>query len=395
VSGTALDHRLVRGYLSGLDAAMRGLPAAQARELREQIIAHLDDALGPGASDQEVAATLSRLGSPADLAAEAAPRWARCGSATRRAATRRPAGISTSPGSTPRWSCSPGTWKTSVTCPAPTRPAGRPGRYCRPCPGPARATDAAAGTVRADAVGVGAGYPPAVVHAVAGLLAGITDLRNIRVGVTSSAMPASLLIKVYTAGVIDPADTFSAAVGDAAGDTRLQATAASLAALLRTENDQSVQRAILFAALTGVPPVLRPEELSELQQAATDARSDLSAFNSSASPAEQKLFGNTVSGAAVDRATALEILAEQSAATRPSAPLTGQAGLDAGTWYPEMTTTIDDTRVVTGHLVGQLSGQADALKSDAIRNLLLTSTVTLLLLLVLLTSAVLGRPLRR
>jgi hypothetical protein len=257
------------------------------------------------------------------------------------------------------------------------------------------ATDAAAGTVRADAVGVGAGYPPAVVHAVAGLLAGITDLRNIRVGVTSSAMPASLLIKVYTAGVIDPADTFSAAVGDAAGDTRLQATAASLAALLRTENDQSVQRAILFAALTGVPPVLRPEELSELQQAATDARSDLSAFNSSASPAEQKLFGNTVSGAAVDRATALEILAEQSAATRPSAPLTGQAGLDAGTWYPEMTTTIDDTRVVTGHLVGQLSGQADALKSDAIRNLLLTSTVTLLLLLVLLTSAVLGRPLRR
>jgi hypothetical protein len=148
-----------------------------------------------------------------------------------------------------------------------------------------------------------------------------------------------------------------------------------------------VQRAILFAALIGVPPVLRPEELSDLQQAATDARSDLSAFNSAASPAEQKLFGNTVSGAAVDRATALEILAEQSAATHPSAPLTGQAGLDAGTWYPEMTTTIADTRVVTGHLVGQLSGQADALKSDAIRNLLLTSMVTLLLLLVLLTSA--------
>ena len=72
------------------------------------------------------------------------------------------------------------------------------------------------------------------------------------------------------------------------------------------------------------------------------------------------------------------------------APLTGQAGLDAGTWYPEMTTAIADTRVITGHL----AGQADALKSDAIRNLLLTSMVTLLLLLVLLTSAVLGRPLR-
>jgi hypothetical protein len=72
MSGTALDHRLVRDYLRELDAAMRGLPTAQARELREQITAHLDDALPPYAGDEEVAATLSRLGSPAGLAAEAA-----------------------------------------------------------------------------------------------------------------------------------------------------------------------------------------------------------------------------------------------------------------------------------------------------------------------------------
>src|ERR1019366_4537557 len=71
MSGTVLDHRLVRDYLRELDAAMRGLPAAQARELKEQITAHLDDALPPDAGDQEVAATLSRLGSPAGLAAEA------------------------------------------------------------------------------------------------------------------------------------------------------------------------------------------------------------------------------------------------------------------------------------------------------------------------------------
>jgi len=71
MSGTALDHRLVRDYLRELDAAMRGVPAAQARELREQITAHLEDALRPYAGDQEVAAALRRLGSLADLAAEA------------------------------------------------------------------------------------------------------------------------------------------------------------------------------------------------------------------------------------------------------------------------------------------------------------------------------------
>ena len=188
-----------------------------------------------------------------------------------------------------------------------------------------------------------------------------------------------------------PADTFAAAVGD----TRLQATATSLAPLLRVENDQSVQRAILYAALSARPPVLRSEDLTVLQQAATDERSDLTAFNSSAGPAGQQLYGSTLSGATVDVASSAEILAEQSAATRPSVPLTRYAGLDAETWYRDESTTVDDTRKVSGHLAAQVSGQADTLKSDAARNLLLTSTAALILLLVLLISAVLARPLRK
>jgi hypothetical protein len=84
MSDTALDHPLVRDYLRDLDRALAAGPAAQASELREQITAHLEDALPAGAADDEVAATLRRLGSPADLAAEAWPRrspawrtWAR------------------------------------------------------------------------------------------------------------------------------------------------------------------------------------------------------------------------------------------------------------------------------------------------------------------------------
>jgi hypothetical protein len=62
------------------------LPARQAHELKEQITAHLQDALGPGAGDQEVAATLRRLGSAAGLAAEAGQRAARPARSLRRAA---------------------------------------------------------------------------------------------------------------------------------------------------------------------------------------------------------------------------------------------------------------------------------------------------------------------
>ncbi len=69
---TVLEHPLVRDYLRALDSACAGLPAAQARELREQIAAHLDEALPPSAADDEVCAELTRLGTPGALAAEAA-----------------------------------------------------------------------------------------------------------------------------------------------------------------------------------------------------------------------------------------------------------------------------------------------------------------------------------
>jgi hypothetical protein len=71
MSAAVLEHPLVREYLRRLSSACAAVPAGQARELREQIIAHLDEALPPGATDDAVGAELARLGAPAALAAEA------------------------------------------------------------------------------------------------------------------------------------------------------------------------------------------------------------------------------------------------------------------------------------------------------------------------------------
>jgi len=71
MSGTALDNPLVREYLRELETAFARLPAGQASELREQITAHITDALPRDASDEQVAAVLDRLGLPSELAAEA------------------------------------------------------------------------------------------------------------------------------------------------------------------------------------------------------------------------------------------------------------------------------------------------------------------------------------
>jgi hypothetical protein len=207
--------------------------------------------------------------------------------------------------------------------------------------------------------------------------------------VSAPAVAAPQIISIYTDSVISSANAFSATTGGGTGDATLQGAVTTLAALLRVANDQSVQRAILYAALSAQPPVLAPWDLSSLQQAHGQANADLADFNAAADTAEQEFYSSTVSGRLVDVAAASEILAEQEAADHPPAPLTGT---DAATWYREMSTTVGDTRKVTGQLTGQISGRANTLKSDAAKNLLLISIATGILLFLLLISAVLARP---
>lgn len=70
MSDTALDHPLIRAYLRDLSEALGSLPSQRAAELRDQIAAHLADELAPGATDNEVADAISRMGTPVDVARE-------------------------------------------------------------------------------------------------------------------------------------------------------------------------------------------------------------------------------------------------------------------------------------------------------------------------------------
>jgi uncharacterized membrane protein len=65
-----LEHPVVRDYLRELEGALAMLPVGQASELKEQILAHLEDAPGPDMGSEEVAEVLHRLGKPSELEAE-------------------------------------------------------------------------------------------------------------------------------------------------------------------------------------------------------------------------------------------------------------------------------------------------------------------------------------
>jgi signal transduction histidine kinase len=261
------------------------------------------------------------------------------------------------------------------------------------------ATTADVNTVNALASGVdtAAGYQPATVQDLTTLTDSLQDLGFIRHVVTTSAVREAKIIQVYTNNIITPANTFSGAAGTGANDAELQGNVTTLGALLRLENEMSVQRAVLFAALSSPTQVLEPGDLTTLQQAFQQQQADQAAFNASTGTAEQQNLSNTVSGPRVDLARSEEDLAQSIVAASPTASLAAHgSGLNPGDWYNNMAATIADTRQVGDQLAGTVTTRANALRSQATQSLLVTSLVTLvLLLLVLLVSTIVARSLIR
>ena len=264
-------------------------------------------------------------------------------------------------------------------------------------------TNTAAQTVESQAAGVstGAGYAAGTVQSLDTMLNSLGDLHSIRQSVSSSVFPASDVIRVYTTNVIDPANAFSASAGIGANDVSLQGNIISLGSLLRIENDLSVQRAVLYAALSSPADVLAPADLATLQQAQYQQTADQDAFNASTSQAEQQALDNTISGPQADLARSEESIAESLATGSSPLPLSKfDGGLTAQAWYNNQSYTIGKTRDYANGLVSEITGRANTLRSQATTNLVISTVVALLLLfLVVLISTLvalsLTRPLRK
>jgi signal transduction histidine kinase len=265
----------------------------------------------------------------------------------------------------------------------------------------------------ADGVTVGAGYDPATVQDLTTLVASFNDLPPLR-ELVSGSVPlakghsgrppvgpvygsAEQIIQAYTSNILYTANTFSASAGAGADDSNLQANVNTLASLLLVENEMSLQRAVLFAALSSPTKTFGPTDVATLEQASESQQADEAEFNAGTSQAEQEYFSNMISGSPESTAAFQEKLAEQIAAQNPNAPLAARnTGVNAQSWYTSQSGTVDGTRTVADGLVQTITSRANALRSQATQTLLVTSLVTLvLLLLVLLISTVVARSLTR
>ena len=259
---------------------------------------------------------------------------------------------------------------------------------------------------QAKAVTGGSGYrSQTVLDLTNGVLAGINDLTLIRQAAVDTHYPPLAIIQTYDERLIQPFDTFSNDIAAGAGNASLQTDVTVLNALLRMEDDVSLQRAYLYQALASPRPGLTSVALTALNQAATQQQADTSQFTADASVVEAQNLNNTVSGPQVDAAKSEESLAialtgkGQSIANIGTAQTCGTTP-QATCWYNTQGTQITQMRLVSNGLVGQITTQANSLVASAFRSAVITSAVTLLLLIIvgLITAFValsMIRPLRK
>ncbi|HSZ41694.1 MAG TPA: nitrate- and nitrite sensing domain-containing protein [Trebonia sp.] len=263
----------------------------------------------------------------------------------------------------------------------------------------AAASDGQAVRDGAAGVGTSAGYQAAIGQDLAGLVNDLTGLQRASARLSSSPVPASKSVQLYTDQAIQAADTFSASVGNGTSDADLNGDTTALGALLRVENQMSLQRGVLFVALSSSPPALTPAALTTLLQAQQQQAADQSEFTASATQAELARFDAVTGGDTASPSRTEESLAVTNAVS--DLPLTtlnsvSNPKLTAPGWYSAMTATINGTQQVAGELAAGIAAQASTLRSQATSDLLVGSVLTVLLLaLMVLVSTVVARSLIR
>ena len=192
-------------------------------------------------------------------------------------------------------------------------------------------------------------------------------------------------------------------IAQGTSDATLVNDVQTLNSLSLAKDQAAQQRALLFNALTqqifadGVQQALTTAESEEL--------TDLTAFDTTATPAEQSTFTNTVAGPLVNQAQKIEIYVE-------GLPLgtivldigAGALGFSAkaapGVWYSDQSGKVDAMQQVELGVAGNIVSRAQSLQSGAKGSALISAIVTaLILLLVLLATVAVARslvgPLRR
>ena len=257
------------------------------------------------------------------------------------------------------------------------------------------ATDTAAARVRVLGAGIGGAFPANIQARVATVLSAISHLDELR-STAQSSQSALAVIADYS-GPIGDLLSLNTQIAQGTADSRLANDVQTLNSLAMAKEQATQQRAILFNALS--QQLFADDELQALTTAESEQAADLAGFSTTASPAEQTSYRDTVAGPSVNRAELIEEYVISVGSLNTSAlNLSPQAAPQQ--WYSAMSGTVSKTQAVERGVAGSIVARSRSLQRGAERSALFIAVLTALILLVVLIATVfvarsLVRPLRR
>ncbi len=234
-------------------------------------------------------------------------------------------------------------------------------------------TDSAARTVQARAARIGGGYSTDTRQRLSTVLARIRDLQGLRAAALRSQLPPLPMITDYSQ-VITDLFAFNDGIAEGSSDPQLADSVRALGFLSRTKDQASVQRAVLYAALT--TGRFQPGGIDALTAAQAQQAADMATYLASATPAQRQLYMSTVTGPLVDQAQNIE----QHAITQADRNLplvTGNSATASRQWYTAMSDTIQRMHSIEREAVSSIIAHSRELRHGADRSALLTGVVQL------------------
>jgi signal transduction histidine kinase len=260
-----------------------------------------------------------------------------------------------------------------------------------------RATDMTAVKVGALAAAVGSGFPANIRSSVAAVVSDTENLASVRNLAKGNVNPTTLITDY--ANPLSDMITLTDQIAQGVSDPALANDVRTLNSLSQAKEQVAEQRALLFNALT--QRFFSSGVESAINTAASEEQLNESAFQTTATPAEQSAFGTVLASSQVSSAATIEdfMLSD-------SEPFTDIVNLGISEnqapamWNSLMSGKINQMQGVGLTIAGNILARAQALGSGARQSALATAAVTAgVLLVVLVATVIVARslvlPLRR
>jgi signal transduction histidine kinase len=257
------------------------------------------------------------------------------------------------------------------------------------------ATNAAAVRVRALAAGIGGSFP-ANIQASAATVRSVITPSGLNALRSTASQDALAVIADYAAPIGDMI-TLNDQIAQGISDPGLVNDVRTLNSLSVVKDQAAQQRALLYNALT--QQFFADGEQPALTTALSEELVDKTSFETTATPAEQRFFSNTVAGPRVNEAEGIEDLILTSG-TLDTTPLNISLKRAPTEWYSTMSSTVNDMQTVELQVARNIVARSQVLQQGAEQSARFSAILTVVvLLLVLIATLVVARslvlPLRR